>query len=181
VDLGNIGNLVSQIGKLPFWRALALTGAALGVFWFASVTPLGTMDALIRVSMLFVAVLAGLFAIIGAGEYLYARRHANFIERQRLQRLHDLTLTERMLLLPIMANQNRTGHIQLHEQETAMVLAREGIVSHLQPSGLNIQVEEWAWQYLRSHPDLYNPLTVPKYEVPSSPPPAATPPASSVP
>jgi hypothetical protein len=181
LDLGNIGNLIGQIGKLPFWRALALAGATLVVFWFASVTPLGMIDAPVRVITLFAAVLAGLFAMIGAGEYLYARLQGNLKERRRLQRLHDLTLTERMLLLPIMANQNRTGHIQLHEQETAIVLARESIVHFLQSAGLTIQVEEWAWQYLRSHPDLYNPFSAPRYEVSGSPPPAATQPESPVP
>jgi hypothetical protein len=186
LDLGSIGNLISQIGKLSFWRVLAIAGAAFVVFLFASAAPLGTIDALVRVIALFVTVLASLFAIIGAVEHLYARRQAALTERRRLRRLHDLTLTEQMLLLPIMANQNRTGHIQLHEQETAIVLARERIVHFLQSAGLRddwltVQVEEWAWQYLRSHPDLYNPLTAPKYEVPGSPPPAATPPASSVP
>jgi hypothetical protein len=154
-DWGRVADLI----RLP-WAKVCVVAVAVGLaFAYYTLTPSGPSGTTMRQIALGVFVVATMLAVGEATERALKRR-------QRRRRLHDLTMPEKMLLLPIIANQSRTGHIELHQQDVASVLVRECILTPLDPVGyrddwLTYQVEEWAWQYLRTHQDLLNPFLPP--------------------
>lgn len=193
-DFGKIGDLIRLSWK--YWVALALAAGFL--LW----DPSGGLAGLSRTGWLpevrfgveCVFALATALSAVAMVEWAVGAGQQTKKERARFRRLHDLTLSEKRVLLPFITEKARTQYVRV-DDSVLPVLERDGILARVNSWATNgrqnpYRLEEWAWKYLMNHPQLLHPLwltdpaslperqdgTLPLPE-PAKPPPPPIPPA----
>jgi hypothetical protein len=149
-----------------FWLSL-FSSVVLSLLGFAPEDALGALglhdfrtEYRTGIGLLWILSLSGLVVTAGKSAFEWIKAEITFTRRiRRLQkRLHRLTLPERAILRKYIMQDTHTQYLSLRDG-VAQGLVQKRIIYHPlnsfgDVSSLPHNIEPWAWEYLKKHPEL---------------------------
>jgi hypothetical protein len=164
----NVKEWLESLVALPTWLLIAvLLGSSVLLFVpaaFQAQVGLGSLPPVIRTWVgVFWLVSAALFAgklPAGTGHSAVGVVRAIRARRAAITRLHELTPAEKELLAGFLHTSSRSQALEI-SSGTAITLEQAGIIRRGSNIGIAFQffpyvINEFAWRYLKRHPDLLN-------------------------